>query len=332
MKQALIRDSSGARQGLPPAWLATLALLLLVTRAPGALALEFFACGDLPYSDTEYQSLGRLLDSAAARDPAFILHVGDIKGGGQPCTSARDRQIAELFARQPRPMLYTPGDNEWTDCHRAAAGGGDPLARLTRLRQAFFRDPGVLHHQVLKPRVPNANFPENRWFERDKVVVVLAHVVGSNNGFGLPGASAKAAFAARAAANRALLLQAAEAARAGQAQALVLAIHANPLFERAQPGGDGPTRGFAPLFNDLAAVAATYPGPILLIHGDTHRYRFDQPWNHDQAGQRLWRLEVPGSPFVAGVWVAIKPEESPVFAVRPLSAPAISVEPASSAD
>jgi hypothetical protein len=38
------------------------------------------------------------------------------------------------------PLIYVPGDNEWTDCRRLAAGGFDPVERLQKLRELFFAD------------------------------------------------------------------------------------------------------------------------------------------------------------------------------------------------
>jgi hypothetical protein len=46
------------------------------------------------------------------------------------------------------PLVYTPGDNEWTDCHRANNGGYTPTERLDTLREVFFDRPGwsLGHH------------------------------------------------------------------------------------------------------------------------------------------------------------------------------------------
>ncbi len=49
-------------------------------------------------------------------------------------------------ARDPAPvdaLVYTPGDNEWTDCHRSNNGKYDPLERLAALRNGFFLFPNV---------------------------------------------------------------------------------------------------------------------------------------------------------------------------------------------
>ena len=41
------------------------------------------------------------------------------------------RQPASEFNNFEAPFIYTPGDNEWTDCHRENNGSFDPIERLT---------------------------------------------------------------------------------------------------------------------------------------------------------------------------------------------------------
>jgi hypothetical protein len=287
---------------------------MLLAGAAMAEPLRFFALGDVPYSEAEAALLERLLTRAAADAPPFIVHIGDIKGGSQPCTDTRNRDIAERFRAQPVPVVYTPGDNEWTDCHRAAAGGLDPLTRLASLRRAFFADPDVLHTQPLGLRVPDAAHPENAWFIRDRVLFVVLHIVGSNNAWQPGNVAAQAAFDARAAANRRLLDAALTAGNDAGVAAAVLMFHANPLFEQPRKAG------FVPFKQDLQRLLGRFDGPVLLIHGDTHRYKFDRPVL-DARGlrvDRVRRLEVPGSPVVAGVWVSVDPGADQVFRVRTL--------------
>lgn len=286
---------------------------LLVAVAAQAEPVRFFALGDAPYSDGEMVYLRTLLQEASAQSPPFIIHIGDIKGGSQPCSDARIQGVADLFRAQPVPFFYTPGDNEWTDCHRRRAGARDPLERLAVLRQIVFSDAAVLHTGALRPVVPDPAYPENLYFSHDGVLFVLIHVVGSNNNLKPKNGAAMAEFKARAAANRALLERASAAANATQARALVLAFHANPLFEER-----GPRRGFVAVKQDLRRLLADYSGSVLLIHGDTHRFRFDHPLV-DADGNRITRfnrLEVPGSPFVAGVWVTVDADAAQVFDVQ----------------
>jgi hypothetical protein len=293
-----------------------LALLTSATAFASGTAkppLRFFVVGDAPYAAAEFTPLSRLLDVAGGLAPAFIVHVGDIKGGRQPCSDSRNERIASLFRSQQVPVLYTPGDNEWTDCHRRAAGGRDPLERLAALRQQFFGDPAVLHNQSLGLVVPDPRFPENAYLIQDQVIFVLVHVVGSKNNRRPKVASAMREWRQRSAANRALIEAAAAAAKDAEARAMVLFFHANPLFETAEPG-------FRPFLEDLSWLLEQFPGPVLAVHGDTHRFRFDQPLadrdNAGEASQRLWRLEVPGSPLLGGVWVTVNNDREPPFKIE----------------
>jgi hypothetical protein len=291
-------------------------MLCMFATAVVAEPLRFFAVGDLPYANAETNLLEQLLAQAADEEPRFIVHIGDIKSGSQPCTDARNRAVAQLFRAQPVPVVYTPGDNEWTDCHRQRAGGLDPLDRLGAVRRMFFGDPDVLHNRELEPEAPLPDFPENAYFIDEGVLFAVLHVVGSNNAWQPKNPAGQAAFDARAAANRKLLAAALAAGQEADVRAAVLMFHANPLFEE-----QGARRGFVPFKQDLLWFLDGFAGPVLLIHGDTHRYRFDRPLVHRDSGEpiaRVQRLEVPGSPVVAGVWVSVDPDAETVFSVRTL--------------
>ncbi|HEU5084703.1 MAG TPA: metallophosphoesterase, partial [Acidimicrobiales bacterium] len=96
-----------------------------------AKPLTLAVIGDTPYGAEQEATFDRLVD-AIDDDPKVrvVTHVGDIKSGGTACTDERFAAVADGFAAFDDPVVYTPGDNEWTDCHRPAAGGYDPLERL----------------------------------------------------------------------------------------------------------------------------------------------------------------------------------------------------------
>src|SRR6187397_852563 len=84
----------------------------------------------------------------------LVLHVGDIHSGKQYCTEAYDLQIFDFWTTFKNPVIYTPGDNEWSDCHKSGEGGHvhvngipvdyadvDPAANLDLVRSIFFADP-----------------------------------------------------------------------------------------------------------------------------------------------------------------------------------------------
>ncbi|MEA3277528.1 MAG: hypothetical protein U9Q81_20040 [Pseudomonadota bacterium] len=277
-------------------------------------AVRFFVIGDVPYDEGEVLQLETLLERELEKTLPFIAHVGDVKGGSSPCVDQTLRRIAELFRAQPVPVVYTPGDNEWTDCRKPAAGGYDPMERLERVRRLFYAEPAVLRLNALNAEQPDSDFPENYFFLHNGVLFVAVHVVGSHNNMVPNDVSAMAEFEARSAANRRHLLGAVKTANAVNASALVLLFHANPGLESSTA-----PRGFGPFREDLAAVLQGYAGPVLAVHGDRHRYKLDNPLKDPSTGEiktRFTRLEVPGSPVVAGVWVSVNPGERQVFDVE----------------
>ena len=86
--------------------------------------------GDAPYgttpTDTSQSSRPAGLHRHVNADPnvSLVIHVGDIHSGKQFCTEAYDRTSTTSGRRFQDPLVYTPGDNEWTDCHKQAEGGG----------------------------------------------------------------------------------------------------------------------------------------------------------------------------------------------------------------
>ena len=92
--------------------------------------------------------------------------------------------IRAEFDRFEDPLVYTPGDNEWTDCHRANNGGYNPLERLAKVRQMFFPKPGQTLGQksVGVQSQVDQGFPENVRYSRAGVAFGAPHIVGSNNG------------------------------------------------------------------------------------------------------------------------------------------------------
>jgi len=277
-------------------------------------ALRFFAFGDVPYTAAETEILESLLQEVRAQRPAFLVHVGDVKSGNAPCTARGLGHMADLFKTQPVPVVYTPGDNEWTDCHRDGAGGYDPLERLGVLRPLYFGDRNVLRLQDLDVSRENVAFPENYWFIRNGVVFVTVHIVGRHNNQDSADPAALVELGERSDANRRNLRTAVDAANAADATAFVLMFHANPGLEKQSP-----PLGFEYLHDDLASLLRDFSGPVLAIHGDTHKYRFDHPLRDPETGgaqQRFTRLEVPGSPMVGGVWVSVDPEAAEPFSVE----------------
>lgn len=103
---------------LATAWLALL---------PGMAGAEFaiVALGDMPYGPPEkvHGAFAALIEEINRRSPLLTIHIGDTKSGVTPCSDQRLLEQRDFMNRFASALIYTPGDNEWTDCHRILAGG-----------------------------------------------------------------------------------------------------------------------------------------------------------------------------------------------------------------
>jgi len=307
-------------------WLGLSLILWIGTPLALAQAFTFVALGDLPYGAPQqtYPTYRRLIERINAVEPAFSIHVGDIKSGGTRCSDEEFMAQRSHFDRFAAPVVYTPGDNEWTDCHRRSNGGYEPQERLQRLRQLFFKPgssmgqrPMALQSQAqLMPE--QAPFLENQRWLHEGVLFVTVHVVGSNNNLQSEVPGALTEHARRDAANVAWIRAAFEHAGRVKAQALVIAMQANPLLGRNLFEDFPKSSGFRQSIGEtLLPLAAASLVPVLLIHGDTHWHRMDQPFSlRGEPVRQLTRLEVPGGSDVRAWQVSVDLSSPQPFSAR----------------
>ncbi len=248
-----------------------------------AKPLTMAVIGDVPYGVEQEAAFHELIDAVNA-DPKVRLaaHVGDIKSGSTTCSDERFATVDEAFTTFEDPLVYTPGDNEWTDCHRANAGAYDPLERLDALRSMFFAEPGTTLGQRPKAVEAQDGFPENvRWAE-SRVVVASLHVVGSDNGLapwtGLgqttPNQAQLDEVAARVVAATRWVDAAFDQAERDRSKGVVLMMQTDTW-------DPSPTPGQQEVVDAIAARTAAFDGEVLLLQGDSHQYVADNPLGLD---------------------------------------------------
>lgn len=222
--------------------------------------------GDTPYSAAEAERLDRLIADINAQPLAFVVHLGDIGSSAQACSDEWLLERKKQFDRIGHRFVLVPGDNEWSDCKQ-------PLERLERWRALFCEKP--------------ARYCEHRRWEAEGWVFVTLNVPGSNN---------NVRHSEHAGRMRVVMSWLDEAAKEAEAHAgLVVLMQANPFITL-------PRDGFGELRNTLARLAEKRPGRVVLIHGDTHVYRDDEPL------PGLRRIEVWGSPIVSWIRMSISPQ------------------------
>lgn len=279
--------------------------------------------GDSPYgtspTDTSEFDANPAFIQAINLDPdvSMVMHAGDIHSGKQYCTSDYDLSIRNQWLAFKDPLVYTPGDNEWADCHKAKEGGGsynastgqidykvdgsgnlidyaggDPVANLDLVRSIFFANPqkafgGVMDvtSQAVKfdPAHPtDSSYAENVWWEKSGVLFVTVNIPGGSNNdtdpwYGAPAMSPTQAqeVANRSAADLRWLDTAFKRATDNGAGAVVIMEQAD-MWDL---DGNTPSHiaNYKPFVDKIAALTTAFGRPVLLINGDSHVYRSDNP-------------------------------------------------------
>jgi hypothetical protein len=254
--------------------------------APSASPFTFAVIGDIPYGDAQIANFPHVVDQINA-DPSvsFVSHLGDIKSGSSRCDTSYFRDIRAQFDRFDDPLVYTIGDNEWTDCHRANNGSYNPLERLQVLRELFFDRPGhtLGGMSVGVQSQADRGLPENVLYTRAGVVFAALHVVGSDNsllpwtGQTAPTPEQEAEEEQRTAGVLDLIDETFDAAEAGGDRAVVLMMQADMFDPTVTSPQHSDFDAFAPIVRTIAARTEAFPGPVYLFNGDSHVYNADHP-------------------------------------------------------
>jgi hypothetical protein len=293
--------------------------------------------GDLAYAPSREPLLANVLTDMDRASLAFVVHVGDL---GSPrngsCTDELLYRRLAQFRASVHPLIYTPGDNEWTDCH-AQQGiiGGDPLERLAKVRSLFFdgaqslgQHPIPLTRQSAGGDPRFAKYRENTRWELGGVTFITLHAVGSNNSLGrAPDTDAE--FADRLSADLAWLRESFAIAKSGASRALMILQQANifPEFPPFPGNPDQKPSGFTELRAAIASETVAFGKPVALIHGDSHYFRVDKPFMRRPLGSNeppivnFTRVETFGDPNHHWVEAQINIDDPNVFAFRPRIVP-----------
>ena len=114
---------------------------LVLRHKPAPKRFEFGAIGDQHYGAAgiaKWPALQSSINRSTALQ--FVVHTGDIKSGSTLCDNPMFANRRQAFDAFEMPLILTPGDNEWTDCHRENNGSYDSLERLDFLRRTFYPD------------------------------------------------------------------------------------------------------------------------------------------------------------------------------------------------
>ena len=300
--------------------------------------------GDLPYSaEQALVGVPNLIADMNHQRLAFSIHNGDLKqGSNSPCDDALYQQSIDYFNSLESAAMFTPGDNDWTDCDRPSNGGYVSLERLEHERLVMFGTPYSLGRRPLRQAVQSAPLclgmngmtgcVENRRWTYHDVTYATLNVAGSCNNLCDTDPN-PAEFAARNAANIQWLKETFAEATTRRSVAVMLIAQANPGFDLSDPTraplrdprtlaeSNPATDGFKEFLSALRVEVVRFRKPVAYVHGDSHYFRIDRPFQ-DAFGRRLenfTRVETFGNNPVNGTndvqWlkVSVDPRTREVF-------------------
>jgi hypothetical protein len=279
------------------------------------------------------------------------VHDGDLKAGSGRCDDIVYWQALDLFNALEAPAMFTPGDNDWTDCDRTAAGSFNSLERLDFERRLFFSTPFSMGMRKLRQEVQTEALclgfgghavpcVENRRWTVRGVTYVTLNVQGSCNNL-CDTAPDPREFEARNAANIKWMKESFRLAKERNSAAVMLISQASPGWDqtdatraplrdaRTLVQTDGQPDGFKEFLLALRDEVIAFRKPVVYVHGDSHYFRIDKPFL-DASGRRLenfTRVETFGNNQANGAndvqWlkVLVDPRSREVFSYQPMIVP-----------
>jgi hypothetical protein len=298
--------------------------------------------GDMPYNALGKAQYPALLADLNAAPIKFSVFDGDLKAGGDgPCSDDNLYSPALAnFDKLEQPLIFVPGDNDWTDCwgrYGPGTGTDDPLERLDHERRLFFstdRSLGRTTIRLLRESTEGgayAPYVENVRWSLGPVVYLGVNVQGSNDNYPYAGVDGetrsdaeiermRAEQRARKLANFHWLDEGFDHAKKVGAKGVMIVWQADPNFNNEQHLADPRSYDAYPDYvAKLRDLSLGFAGQVVLVHGDSHYFKIDQPLSGPGGGvvPNFTRVETFGARNTHWVMATIDADDPRVFRFEP---------------
>jgi hypothetical protein len=296
--------------------------------------------GDMPYNALGRAQFPNLIANINASHVAFSVFDGDLKAGADgPCSNSLYLTSLANFNTLKQPLIWLPGDNDWTDCWGRYGPStlpySDPIERLNFERALFASSSQSLGQKTLTLTRQSGGYPENVRWKFGPVVYIGLNVQGSNDNYPYPGvdgetrsdaeiARQRAEEVARKAADLEWLREGFVYAASVGAKGVMIIWQADPNFNNDQHLAD--TRewdAFPDYVNALQANTLAFSGQVVLVHGDGHYFKIDKPIDRPNGGvlANFTRVETFGARNTHWVSAHIDPTDPNLFVFEPRIVP-----------
>jgi len=274
--------------------------------------------GDAPYGPDAFAGTPSFIQNINADpDVSLVMHVGDIHSGSQQCTESYDQSVFDMWTAFVDPLVYVPGDNEWSDCHKVkefggkynsstgqidyltdpgtgllAYEGGNPVKNLALVRSMFFPTPGESLGQNpiavtsqaqtgQRGNTTDKNYVENVMWEKSNTLFFTLNIPGgSNNDADIWYGSPNASAEQLAEIQQ---RNAADLHWINTAFAQAARDHVGAIVIQSQADmwdiedTAAHQTNYEPFIAKIAEKTASFGKPVLTFEGDSHKYRSDNP-------------------------------------------------------
>jgi len=319
-------------------------------REPASYTIGLF--GDMPYNALGRSQYPNLLADINASHVEFSIFDGDLKAGGDgPCSNDLYTTAINNFNTLDRPLIWVPGDNDWTDCWGRYGASQmpffDPIDRLNLERMLFTSTDWSLGRKKLRLTRESAEggayalYSENVRWTLGPVVYLGLNVQGSNDNYpypdtdleGGPTVPVRSAAeiqrqrdeqAARRAANFHWLDEGFAYARHVGAKGILIDWQADPNFNNEEhQTNPHEWDAYPPYVDKLQKLTEAFDGEVALVHGDSHYFKIDKPLSNSQGGvlANFTRVETFGARNTHWVIGRIDPKAANLFTFEPRLVP-----------
>jgi hypothetical protein len=293
--------------------------------------------GDQPYDAAGIAAEPSVLADINKQPLSFTIFDGDIKAGSKSWCGTDTKVGSPTFGWNPYdnaktmfntvkwPTIYTPGDNEWTDCDRASNGGLDPNAQLALIRSMFFSTNMSQGLNPIEVTQQSKDYPENARWERGGVTYITVNTPGTDNNAPQFDANGnmldpdgaittdpakqngnQAEYSARNEANLEWLEEGFDYAKEHHSKGVMI-VQQGDMWNSAI--NSDPVIHYADEKAKLAELTSEFSGKVVLVNGDSHVLTIDNPLGLSN----FTRLVTPGKTQHGWVKVAVDASTPNVF-------------------
>ncbi|MFS0753346.1 hypothetical protein ABC383_01425 [Noviherbaspirillum sp. 1P10PC] len=292
-----------------------LMLALALPASPASaqpMPFSFGAIGHVFRGAADDGVMRKAIIESDADNLAFVV-VNGVKAVDEPCSDALYDQRLALLSQAKNGVVLSLAGSDWADCKRS---NGRPAAmeRLTRVRDVYFQDEmsfGATRLPLSRQSTSSKfrSYAENARWEVGNIVFATVNLPAPNNHY-LTDAGRNGEFEDRLIANRYWLQRTFTFAQREKRDGIVLFCDGNPALLSGRTGvrsPDGARDGFAEVRRQILALAGSYGGKVLVVHGSA---RLPAPKSIRWRGN-LGELALPAG------WlkVNVRPEDATLFSL-----------------